>query len=434
MTSAKRPSASRRPIDEAIRLERRVRRRLRYATVRLVRFLLPFAEKTSFSFIPLARLREVALHQPALDIRRPVIRPEAGKRRILLVSHDLSLSGAPNLLLAIARILVDADWDVTLLSLAPGDLCAGFLAIGVPVIVGNFSFREFRDYLLAIGSCADIMICNTVDTQSVVETLADRLPTLWYIHEISLLKDRLPAQKGLPEALAKPQAIWAGSELAAGLLRDRRPDVMVVPYGLHAISRPVHAEPAASWPLHLAVLGSYESRKGQDLLVDAFTLLTAEQRASLRIDFYGRTLDEDYFSRLRQAARPFDEIRIHGEIDPASYRKAVIAAHAVVVPSRDDTLPLVSLDTLGARRVLMCTATTGTAAYIVNGISGFIACEPSATALATMLAEAIDQRDRFPEIAEAGEKVFQASFSVKVFGHRLLGICEQMSLNPVDSR
>jgi glycosyltransferase involved in cell wall biosynthesis len=97
------------------------------------------------------------------------------------------------------------------------------------------------------------------------------------------------------------------------------------------------------------------------------------------------------------------------------YRAAMLACDAVCVPSRDDTLPLVSLDALGAGRVLMCTATTGTAAYLADGTSGFVAAAPDADAIAAMLARAVADRARWEEIAADGRAVFDRAFGQAPF-------------------
>jgi len=102
------------------------------------------------------------------------------------------------------------------------------------------------------------------------------------------------------------------------------------------------------------------------------------------------------------------------------YRAELLQCDAVVVPSRDDTLPLVSLDALGAGRILMCTATTGTAAYLASGASGFVARDASAAALAEMLTTALTATSSWPEIAAGGQEVFRRSFSRDAFA-RVLG-------------
>ncbi len=348
----------------------------------------------------------------------------AGRPKALLVSQDMSASGAPGLLLEIARSLVTGGWDVMVWSLAPGPMVDRFTANNIPVVVDGV--RGLRQMVPLLATSFDIAICNTAVTQAAVTTLAPHFPTLWYLHEVSMLEALVP-RKTFRKALALSHLVWAGSELSARIVREHRADVQIVPYGLS----PIAAEPLEAFDpnvsVRLAVFGSYESRKGQDLLLDAYLRLSMEQQAAMSIEFYGRVLDPVFHARLCATAKSHSQIFINRELDIQGYHAALVAADAVVVPSRDDTLPLVSLDALGARRVLMCTPTTGTATYIKSGKSGFIAAEPTAEALANMLAAALAQSACWPQIASAGRSVFDRAFSQDAFASILLRTCATMA-------
>ncbi|MFL0415823.1 glycosyltransferase family 4 protein [Sphingomonas sp. 179-A 2A2 NHS] len=344
----------------------------------------------------------------------------AGRPKALLVSQDMSASGAPALLLEIARTLVAGGWDVMVWSLAPGAMVERFTTTDIPVVLDGV--RGLRQLAPSLGASFDIAICNTAVTQAAVTVLAPHVPILWYLHEVSAL-ETLVNRKAFRQALALPRFVWAGSELSARVVRAHRADVQVVPYGLS----PIAAEPLETRhpgvPARLAVFGSYEMRKGQDLLINAYLRLSATQQTALSIDFYGRVLDPAFHAQLHEAAASHPQLGIHGELDLQGYHDALTAADAVVVPSRDDTLPLVSLDALGAGRVLMCTATTGTAAYIESGKTGFVAAEPTAEALARMLEAALAQGNCWCRIAAAGRSVFDHAFSPDAFASMLLTTC-----------
>ncbi|WP_375396961.1 glycosyltransferase family 4 protein [uncultured Sphingomonas sp.] len=353
-------------------------------------------------------------------------RPDA--KRMMLVSHDLSHSGAPILLLQVARILLAADWDVTLLSFAPGELSRSFLDLGVPVLIDRNAGPTLRENLAAIGAAVDGALCNTVATRSAVEAIAPDVPSIWYLHEVSLLEEMLSSDASLARAIALPRHLWAGSELSARLVRPFRPEIAVVPYGLEPIKGAGTTQAAGGREhVRMAVFGSYEPRKGQDLLVQAFKTLPAEMRSRCRIDMFGRVLEQDYHARLVDDARDCPEIVLHDALTTDRYREEILASDAVIIPSRDDTLPLVSLDALGAGRVLMCTATTGTSAYLVPGKSGYVARDASARAIAAMLSEALAGQAGWPDVAAEGENVFRASFSTAAFADRLLGACDTMA-------
>ena len=351
-------------------------------------------------------------------------RANSGARKALLVSQDMSASGAPALLLEIARTLADDGWDVVVWSLASGSMVERFTAAGIPVVVGHVP--DLRRVALSLAGAVDIVICNTIATQLAVKALSPHLPVLWYLHEVSAL-EALADRRAFARVLAMPRYIWAGSELSARVVRSQRADIRVVPYGLAPIASEPLDSALAGEPVRLTVFGSYEARKGQDLLVGAFAHLPMQHQELLTIAFHGRVLDAEFHARLKDMAALHPEIRLGGELDLSEYHAELVATDAVVVPSRDDTLPLVSLDALGAGRLLMCTATTGTAAYLTSGKDGFIASHPTEEALADMLRTALADRPRWPDIALQGRAVFNRAFSADAFADTLLKTCASMA-------
>ena len=406
------------PADLATRLNRRPGRRLASGLARIAGRLAG-GEGSSRLPPPLARrLRAFARRTPPLIVDAPPI-PRPDGRRVLLVSNDLSRSGAPNLLVEIARMLSAQGAAVTVASPQDGPLRDRLVSEGVAVIVHGALLDERSPLLEALVPALDTVLCNTVVTEPAVSRLATRLPLVWYVHEVSLLAERLAGDPATRRALALPSRLWAGSELPAAILRSVRRDVEVVPYGLEPITGGTARAVAADRPLRIVAPASIEFRKGQDLLVAAVERLTQTERQAIRVAIYGRTLDATFGEALRGRAATLPEVSIHDALDDTRYRAMLLESDAVILPSRDDTLPLVSLDALGAGRVLICTSTTGTAAYLEDGVSGFVAPEPTPAAIAATLARAIAQAREWPAIAQAGRNVFDGVFSKAVFAGRL---------------
>ena len=335
----------------------------------------------------------------------------------MIVSHDLSASGAPKLVQEIAVAMLADGWAITVLSPVDGPFRDSLVAAGAAVIVapelaqqGSVLLRE-----LALRADADAMICNTVATDAAVRALAARVPTLWYIHEVSLLEDRLAAEPDLADALRMPALLWAGSDLPAAILRGLRDDIAVVPYGLDPLGDAPPPGGDHGRPLTLGLFGSYELRKGQDLAVAAMGALSGSVREQLRLVIYGRPLDPAFADSVRATASTLPNVVCAGDLTAEAYGEAVLGCDGVLVASRDDTLPLVSLDALGAGRVLLCTPTTGTSAALASGVSGFVAADATTTGIAAMLEEAAGRRADWPAIGEAGRAVFATRFSKAAF-------------------
>ncbi len=374
-----------------------------------------------------ARALPQRLRKLALVLRSPVrifsadrLAPAAGKR-ILIISHQLDRTGAPKIAFEIAAI-AGAHHRVTVASAVDGPFRQELNAIGVDVIVAPGLLTWQAGMIAAQAAQYDVAICNTILTWRIAGKLAEALPTVLYVHEVSILANSVQDERRLPSVLRKLD-VWCGSELAAEIIRSVQSPATVVPYGLVPLAETAPKEVAS--PLVIGIFASLVPRKGQDLARSAVTRLPAELRDLIRIDLYGESLGDAYSEHL---LRDLPEgMNYRGLLEPDAYRDALLSCHAVLIPSRDDTLPVVSLDALGCARVLMCTPTTGTASYIENGRSGFVAERADEEAIGEMLASAIACRGEWPEIGERGREVFERNFSRSRFEQHVLGSIDRLA-------
>lgn len=346
----------------------------------------------------------------------------ADGKDILLISHDLTGSGAPRIVYETARVLRELGHFVVVASPSDGTYRKQLNELGVPVIIDELLLRQ-HDSLERFAKNFDLVIANTVVTWPAVKQLSHLVETHWYIHEISLLQHLLNIEPGLKEAFSAAKKVWVGSGLAAQLILPYRPDVLVLKYGVHPLSNQINNIPANS-PVNISLFGSYEPRKGQDIAVEAFLLLPQEYRDKLRLTLFGRILDEDFYRKVELSARGVYEITLKTELPYEKYMKEMLSCQVLLVASRDDTLPFVSIDALGAGKVLLCTSTTGTSSYIEHGVSGFIAASADAQSVAKVLRDLIDHHDQLVNIGKNGKKVFEMQFSVPAFTKSLLIACD----------
>lgn len=359
------------------------------------------------------KLDQLALRGVEIIVHSSAIITAKSGKRALLVGHDLSLSGAPILLNEIAFILRDKGWHVTLISPIEGALLDQLIEGKIDVLISPSIGLTTPLAWAHLAKTVDVAICNTVVTREAVDALSGLCPCLWYLHEVSLIEALLASDSSLPNAFAAPQALWAGSEISAKIVRRYRSDIRVVPYGLQSLANDSERAPGSDTdrPLRIVLLGSYEARKGQDLLLYALQLLPDNIAQQCQVAMFGRILDQEFYDRLYSNASKVECLSLNSQLTTEQYNSEVLNCDAVIVASRDDTLPLVSLDALGAGRVLMCTPTTGTSSYLQSGLNGFVASEASAEAIGSMLISAIGHRASWPTVGARGAEVFKTHFS-----------------------
>jgi glycosyltransferase involved in cell wall biosynthesis len=352
-------------------------------------------------------------------------RPPADLPYVLLVTHDLSASGAPRVLAELGSLLLSNRVNVIVLSFQDGPFRERLVEMGAIVVTNAGILMPYSSLAKKLARKARVAICNTVLTAQVVREVSAVVSTIWYIHEVSILTAHLEEHKTLADTFALPRLVWAGSELSAALIRPFRESVRVLPYGLDPLGSSLNRVPGLhDGPLRIAVFGTFERRKGQDLAVEAIHLLSPVERSAVELSLYGRVLQPEFFTIVEAALARTPEASFCGDLDAATYEAEAAAVDAVLVPSRDDTLPLVSLDALGAGRVLMCTPTTGTSAYLHSGVDSFVSATADPESIAAMLSAAIARRAEWPAIGNAGEALFTRTFSKTAFSKCILEAIE----------
>ena len=361
------------------------------------------------------------LRQVRYDVARVMSGRDAaagGAKRILLGTHDLSLSGAPRLVLEMALILQRAGYDCRITSLRDGPMRSEFRDAGLPVVIETLADRR-SGRLAREASGAAAAIVNTVAAAPLAQGWGASTAVLWYLHEVGLLHD-MARQPAIAAALREVEALWAGSRLCADQIADIRPDTAIVPYGVPALAAPPLPDDGDRL-LRIGIFGSIERRKGQDLALAAFANLESGIAQRLELHLFGRVLEADVAKEVDALVSRNPAVRYWGELTPESYRARMAEMDAVLIPSREDTLPLVSLDALSAGKVLLTTRCVGTSAFVRDGVDAIIEASADEASIGRLFARLDANRAALAAIGAKARESFAEHFSQDAFAERVLG-------------
>ena len=105
-----------------------------------------------------------------------------GRKRALIISHELSFTGAPLVLAQAVESLRKMDYDILVVSPVDGPLRETYLKIQVPVIIEPELFYDF-EYVKIVYDF-DFVIACTVCLYPVIDVLGKtNIPVLWWIHD-----------------------------------------------------------------------------------------------------------------------------------------------------------------------------------------------------------------------------------------------------------
>lgn len=349
--------------------------------------------------------------------------PTVGGRDFLIISHDLSASGAPKIVYQIAALLKSEGHFVVVTAPNDGYYRHALQSLGIPVIVDAMLLSR-QQPVLNFAKNFDAVIANTVITWPAVRQLASFVDLYWYLHESELIEELVNTDPELRVALSGAKEVWVASVRGERYVRRYRKDVFSLECGLDewpvAQSGVATPPPGAEVPIVISVIGSYEPRKGQDLAVLGVRGLPADMAGKCKLRLFGRVLDSAFHAKVLSLARGAPNILVGGELTPDQCLDELQKSDIVLVPSRDDVLSLVAVDALRAGKVLICSPAVGVVEYLKTPNCALIAQSTSVGDLGDAIVRAINQRDTWPSIGREARNVFERNFSMQTFERRLL--------------
>lgn len=357
-------------------------------------------------------------HSDTIDICNRFVVENADRKKVLLVSHELTASGAPLMLLEAAKVCLEQECAVLLMSYGDGVLRKSFEDLGVRVVVSP-DFRYNKRFLLRHAQGFDLAVPNTVVCFSAAAWLQKQMKVVWWIHEglnldmvylkmLSRFKLRL---KGLPSfcrILRQAKNILVVSEYAKGVVGKYNRNVSVIRLG-EADNAPI-ARAFSGGKVKFALVGTMDVRKGQDILVEAVKQLSADYRRQAEFYFIGGQKGA-YYESIRTAAQGLECIKWLDLITDQSEKWRVFNEMDVfLVPSTDESFGLMVLEGCMLSKPVVASENVGAKSMIKNGKNGYIVPTSDVGGLAAALRTLIDRKAEFSEMGKISRSIYEQNY------------------------
>lgn len=334
----------------------------------------------------------------------------------LFIAHELTASGAPLVLFYAVQAFVARGGFATVLAPEDGPFRQRFTALGVPVICDSRTLSS-PEYMQKLMTGFDVVFANTTECWRFIALAGSAsVPTIWYVHESADIERRLACVPGFRSALKYAPNLIVGSHRALHYCQKVNPRARVFSYGVEEFSGP--ATPHSK--LIVSVLGAIEPRKGQDVFVRAIQLLPESYRERAEFWIVGRTLIPSLLEQLQRWAKDLPCLKLLDAVSLERYREIMLSSDIIVCPSRDDTLPLVTVDALACSKALVLSDTTGTVDFMKAGVHGLVFQSEDAEGLAACLKRLIDDEQLRQRLGEAGRELFVQDFALTGFNQRIV--------------
>lgn len=358
------------------------------------------------------------------------------QKSILLVSHELSRTGAPVVLLDAAKILVKEGYFVVVVSPNKGDLIDDFLEIGVPVIVmaemyniwlNRMETTHFVDFLEldTLVENFDLTIMNTLTMYNFVRRYFNTdYKIIWWLHEGTETYNGF--RHLVPKTITPNVRVVCAGEYA--LNKNREEGLLYYPqvlnYGVYDERNKVRTRIPNDDKVRFVMVGTVQLRKNQAILLEAIKRLSPKYKENAEFLFVGNVPPGD-----EEGKRVKNEIIEYGEkyqnvffrdfMPREELYQVYLDSDVLIVPSIDDPMPVVATENFMLEKVVLCSNQTGTYYYVEDSVNGFVFNSGDPDALKVKIEYIIDHKDKIDEIGKKGREIYDNYFRIDIFERNL---------------
>lgn len=348
-------------------------------------------------------------------------------KNVILVSHEMTRTGAPLVLKDLASVLIDKGYNVIVFSPAYGKLVEEYNNMGCIVIIqmdllkGRYDdeivLQESEIRLLAnMISYSDFSVFCTLVLHNIIKFFIDtEYEIYWWLHEGSISFEQ--CYKLLPEKLSDNIHVLSVCEYVAKRfdqfnLNNYKGDILN--YMVEDIDNYIRKE-SNSDKVNFICVGTIDYRKGQDLLLKAIEILPFDYLKRTTFTFVGSKHNPRIVEKLEKMTRMYDNISYQYDLTREDVFALYEKMHCIIAPSRDDPMPVVLTENMIIGNICMCSDHTGTADYIESGENGFVFQSENYIQIADQIKYITDYISELKNMGIKSRKIYEEHFTKERF-------------------
>lgn len=347
------------------------------------------------------------------------------ENRILLLTHELSYTGAPLVLLQAAIILKKYGFSPIILSPVDGALKTDFLLNEIPVIVeedisiyNHTLFEWLKNF-----SCVWV---NTLYFSYIIRDLDHAgIPVIWWLHEGKIAYPMMFVQSEYGYNQGNVH-IYADGMIALQAAKTYMPleNVELLVYGVPDFTSAT--DTGCHKKTIFAVIATIAYGKGQDIFVEAVTNLTNIQREEAEFWIIGDIAEEKFYRSFSDMIDQYPCIIRKSSLSHDELEKLYPQMDTIVCPSREDPMPVVLTEGMMNHKVCITSDRTGTAALMTHRENGLLFRSGDPADLAEQIAWVLNHKDTLKSIGAAARNLYETTFGLQCFEDHILDILEKV--------
>ena len=353
------------------------------------------------------------------------------KKRVLLISHNLEIEGAPISLSIIAKILKKKDYHIELISLEDGPLREQYEQQNIKVTVMNSEdTKNFVKYVKKFN----LVIANTVVTGQEVRIAKIYTPVIWFIRETASIKDvyckKIPQ---LYETIASTKSIYCVSEYAKQFI-DRT---------FHKHSKILHnccgdmyngKKIELREKVSFLIAGWQQNRKDFDIAIEAFMSLPEELQDKYTLNIIGpiyENKEQPVWSAFAEKIKNSSNIIWHGKLTEAEKNKIFEETDVLLALSGGEQCSRVVLEACMFGRPVIISKNADVA-YMINVCNGWIIEPESVQSLQNCIRNILNNPSVLPKMGEAARLKHLEKSTVSIYERKLFHVVNSHIKKKID--
>jgi Glycosyltransferase len=372
------------------------------------------------------------------------------RRDVLLVSHDLSLSGAPIIVSHWARWCKTHGIFVVVMSPVDGPLRETLVEADIPVIIdpllatGYEAFTKFGSGFLVKSHRSftrfardfDCIVASTIFAAPLIrDARTEAIPHIWWIHEGLVGDHFLKKYSVLPDILGLAEVIITPDKGSRRIYQAfaRRP-IRVLPYGIPDVAREsATGRERRTGRLRFLLLGTIERRKGQKTLLGALHHLSPDVLDRSEFLIVGRSHDAKLAAEIRAAAESSSHLRFHEAVTHSDALALIREADVMVCASWDETGPLTMIEAMALGKPILSTKVGVVGENLIAEQDALFVEPGNAVGLAAAIKRLVNDPELVRRLAANARKAYEKYFGIERFGAGFLALLEEaISLQKYD--
>ena len=351
--------------------------------------------------------------------------------KVVLISHELSATGAPLMLLAAAKAILQDGGQVRVLAYLDGVLKNKFRQLGVEVFV-HPDFRDNSKLLNEFGGDCDYAVANTVVTYPAISLLKGP-QILWWIHEGKVIDDDYIARfrkkkfrPDLEETLRSAPKVAVVSDYAKQVVEKYSHHVHILNLAEEDWGQTRFCARQQGEPLRVAMLGAVCPIKGQDVALQAVASLAPAYAKQIVLVVAGKQ-DDAYVQNLKEKYKELSNVEWRAAVSVEQLKQFYEAQDVILVASRDESFSLVALEACMSGKPLIVSSNVG-AKFLVNpGENGFVFESENAESLKSAIIQILDNRENLQKLGDNSRKKYLENATPEVFSRNFLQLLKNKS-------